>query len=74
MSDVPSRSARSSACRVIVATRSARASSLSHRASIQAVTADGTELVELGVVSTRPNVARCPATRACLLAASAVIA
>ena len=62
VSDVPSRSARSSACRVIVATRSARASSLSHRASIQAVTAEGTELVELGVVSTRPKVARCPAT------------
>jgi hypothetical protein len=74
VSVVPSRSARSSACRVIVATSSASCSSLSQRTSIQAVTAAGTELVEFGVVSSRPKVARCPVIRACLLAASAVMA
>jgi hypothetical protein len=71
---VPSRSARSVACRAIVSTSSASVASLSHRASSHAVTREGTALVPLGVTSTRPNVARCPASRACLLAASAVIA
>ena len=71
---VPSRSARSVACRVTVSTSSASAASDEHRASSQASTCDGTALVPLGVTSTRPNVARSPASRACLLAASAVIA
>ena len=71
---VPSRPDRSSACRQIVSTSAVSAWSDSQRASSQAVTADGTEFVELGVVSTRPNVARWPASRACLLAARAVIA
>ena len=71
---VPSRSARSVACLVIVSTSSDRASSDEHRASSQASTREGTALVPLGVTSRRPNVARWPASRACLLAASAVIA
>ena len=58
----------------MVSTSPARASSVSHRASIQAVTPDGTEFVEFGLASTLPKVARWPATRACLFAASAVIA
>ena len=74
VSDVPSRAARSVACRVTVADELASASSDAHRASSQASTRDGTALVPLGVTSTRPNVARSPASRACLLAASAVIA
>ena len=74
VTDVPSRSARSVACREIVSTRSASAESVAQRASSHAVTSEGTALVPLGVTSTRPKVARCPASRACLLAARAVIA
>ena len=73
-SDVPSRPARSDACRAIAATSAASPSSVAHRASSHAVTRDGTALVPFGATSTRPNVARSPASRACLLAASAVIA
>ena len=74
MSEVPSRSARSAACFSTAATRSASAASESARASSQAVTRDGTAFVPFGCASTRPKVARWPASRACLLAASAVIA
>ena len=72
--EVPSRSARSRACRETASTRSASAASEEARASSQAVTRDGTALVPLGATSTRPNVARSSASRACLFAASAVIA
>ena len=74
VSMVPSRDARSDACRSIAPTRASRSADDDARASSHAVTPEGTELVELGVTSSRPNVARCPASRACLLAASAVIA
>ena len=55
-------------------TRSSRERADDARASSHAVTPEGTELVEFGVTSSRPNVARSPASRACLLAARAVIA
>ncbi len=73
-SEVPSRPARSSAWRSTSATSDARASSDEARASSHAVTSDGTALVPLGSTAMRPKVARWPASRACLLAASAVIA
>src|SRR4051812_6773285 len=57
-SEVPSREARSEACRSTVPTRSASASSEDARASSQAGAAGGTQLVEVGATSTRPNVAR----------------
>jgi D-alanyl-D-alanine endopeptidase (penicillin-binding protein 7) len=49
-------------------------SSVSARASSHAVTRDGTALVPFGSTCTRPKVARASPSRACLLAASAVIA
>ena len=73
-STVPSRPARSVPCRSIASTSGASASSVAQRASSQAVTFEGTALVPFGSTATRPNVARSPARRACLLAASAVIA
>ena len=71
---VPSRSARSAAWRSTVSTIAASPAGVSARASSHAVTREGTALVPLGTVSTRPNVARLPLSRACLLAASAVMA
>ena len=73
-SAVPSRPARSCACPVIASTSAPRADSLEHRASSHAVTRDGIALVPLGTTSSRPKVARCSASRACLFAARAVIA
>ncbi len=73
-SRVPSRPARSVPWRLISATSRISDSSVSQRASSQAVTREGIALVPLGATSTRPKVARWPESRACLLAASAVIA
>ena len=71
---VPSLPARSVACRVTSPTSASSAASSEARASIHAVTRDGMPLVLPGATSTRPKVARWEASRACLLAASAVIA
>ena len=71
---VPSREDRSDAWRVIAASNDSSASPEAARASSHAVTRDGTALVPFGSTVTRPNVARAPASRACLFAASAVIA
>ena len=74
MTAVASRPARSVACRLTAATSASSSAAVPARASSHAVTADGTAFVPFGATSTRPNVARTSASRACLFAASAVIA
>ena len=74
-SAVPSRPARSAACRVIAADqrRPARRRSRSARPATRSP-ATAPRWCRWAPTSTRPKVARSPASRACLLAASAVIA